>query len=343
MANKVLFMIRGKLGDSLIAFSVLQEYIRQHPADEVHLILRRNYAKLVAGEKGFRLVPYLGRWQIVLWFWLRRLFTSSYDAFVVLWGFGEPVVHFGKLVKARRMIYLDGRYAELFPEFPPETDYERQVDHSWKAAELFSPGLAKPLELRIDSLRSLRKPGQIISICPTASAPERSLDSSIVAVLLSTLHHRYPEHELVLTVNPGEEHLLPADLPFAVTLLTFTSLQQIVDHYQSVGRWFGTDTGLFHLAAAMGVPCEVFFGPTCIESNIMPKQDVTGYKLSGFARFDCKIPCTRPVCLFQAICNESGDGEDYGVDATPAACPLRTFTVEGRLTNRRRYQGIDLE
>ena len=50
-ARRILFVIRGKLGDSLVLYAMVRAYIQAHPQDQVSLLIRRDYALLLKHEK----------------------------------------------------------------------------------------------------------------------------------------------------------------------------------------------------------------------------------------------------------------------------------------------------
>ena len=57
--------------------------------------------------------------RLELLFHLFRLRTQPrFDVLAVLWGFGPPMRTIAKYTRARRKIYLDGRFADAYPEWP---------------------------------------------------------------------------------------------------------------------------------------------------------------------------------------------------------------------------------
>ena len=69
--------------------------------------------------------------------------------------------------------------------------------------------------------------------------------------------------------------------------------------YRAARRWYGTDTGLYHLAVAMGIPATVFFGPTQPQLVVMSEQpEVDRVRLEALGAEHCdEKGCARPrVC-----------------------------------------------
>ena len=54
MRRRVLFVIRGKLGDTLVAFATVRQYSDTFPDDDITLMTRAGYAELLARERGVR-------------------------------------------------------------------------------------------------------------------------------------------------------------------------------------------------------------------------------------------------------------------------------------------------
>lgn len=112
MPRRVLFVIRGKLGDTLVAFATVRRYADAFPDDQVTLLTRSGYAALLGEEKCVRVLGFSNRIGMLLLL-LRLRLEPAFDALLVLWGFGTPIAWIGRLVRARRKIYLDGRYSKI--------------------------------------------------------------------------------------------------------------------------------------------------------------------------------------------------------------------------------------
>ena len=130
MSQRILFVIRGKLGDTLVNFMTVRRYADTYPDDVVWLLTRQNYAALLKNEAGIRMIGFDSRLGMYIrLFWLR--FTQpAFDVLAVLWGFGKPIEVIGRLIKAKRKIYLDGRFGKLFPHSFPffwRWEYRRRI------------------------------------------------------------------------------------------------------------------------------------------------------------------------------------------------------------------------
>lgn len=331
MNQRLLFVIRGKLGDTLVAFSVLRELLLRHPEYEATVIVRRNYLPLLAPAAGlsYTLIPYCGRVQCWWEVFKRRCLRGAWDVCAVLWGTGENLAWLAQASGARRRLYLDERYKNTFPEFPARTPHVRQVDPAWRVARLFDLALPKPEKLVLDSLGQRWRESSAklaIGVCPMSDEKRRNMSPDALRQLLAKLARLYPNIPLYVLLNPGEEALFPQDAPPNAQPRVFHTLDDLVHIYLELQAWYGTDTGLYHLAAGMGIPCTEFFGPTQPGNNAMPAQDNRRMRLAGLGEMHCEEKtCASAVCLNQAIRNFCGLTAPLALDATPAGCPLRAL------------------
>ena len=336
--RKILFVIRGKLGDSLIAYAAVRKYVDEFPRDDVTLLMRRDYARLLEGERGFRLIAFGSRLEML--FHLLRLRTKPrFDVLAVLWGFGPPIRTIAKWTRTRRKIYLDGRFADTYPEWPGISPAGTLVDAAAGVIRKFEPSFTAPSSLSVSSLRS-KKGSADIAIVPLANEPRRNLDGATFDVLLAEVRRRHPAAPIRVLVNPsdrGAGALLARPLPEGVRFVRFSRLEDIVREYRDIAAWYGTDTGLYHLAAAMGIPATVFFGPTQPWKIVMPQQPgATWVRLKVLGDAHCDVTdCANPVCVQQAVVTFSRSGVKVSTLPTPAACPLRAHPDFSEITVQR--------
>lgn len=330
MARSVLFVLRGKLGDTLILFMAVRRFAEQFPLDEITLLVRKDYARLLAGEHGVRLLPFGSRLEMIARLVWLRLRGVSYDVLAVLWGFGPPIRTIARLVAARRKIYVDGRFADLYPEWPELTAAATLVDPAVLVIRCFEPRLQKPDQLHLPSLARLRATaGDAIGVVPIADELRRNFDPATLSALLAEVVRRHPGKPVRVFVNPvntGSAMIINAALPVGIELITFSSLADLLLEYRSLAAWYGTDTGLYHLAAAMGIPSTVFFGPTQPWKIVMAAQSRTTWvRMTVLGRDHCEEKsCARPLCVQGAVASFCGTAPPSTQDDTPAACPLRS-------------------
>lgn len=333
MAHRVLFVIRGKLGDTLVAYASVRAYADRYPQDDVALLVRANYAALLAGERGVRVIGFASRVALLVRLARLALVERPFDALLVLWGFGAPVRRLGRLVRARRKIYLDGRWPEVYPEhaeIPPEP---LQSEPAWRVVRRFAPELPAPQRLLVPSLaarRAAQGAAAAIGIAPLADEPRRLMSVSALRALVREIAARHPGAPIRVFLNRrdiGAAELVAAGVPPGAEFRFFPALEGLVREFCELARLYATDTGLAHLAAAMDIPATVFFGPTQPWKIVMPGEPHTvAVRLAALGGAHCEEKsCTRPLCLAQAVANYCGGAPGIALADTPATCPLRVL------------------
>ena len=331
LPRRILFAIRSKLGDTLISFQCVRAYVDAHPDDSVTLLTRSAYAQLFMRESGVRVIGFdsrIGMAARLLWL---RVTEPAFDILAVLWGSGAPIRLIGQLVKARRKVAWSRRFGPgIFEEAVMPADHFL-IDPAASTIRVFEPGFAAPTRLALPSLAARRAncvDKSAIGIVPIADEARRNLDPAVLAQLLLEVRRRHPTAPMRIFINPGNagsDALIAAPLPPGCEVRTFRDLAALVDQYAQLAAWYGTDTGLYHLAVAVGIPATVFFGPTQPHKIVMPAQSGTRvWRLAVLRDSHCEEKsCRRPLCLHAAVAAWSMGACTTGIDETPIACPLR--------------------
>ena len=326
--RRVLFVLRGKLGDTIVAFATVRAYADAYPGDAVTVLVRGNYAPLFEREAGVRVIGFSSRLAMFAKLALIRGFEPPFDALLVLLGAGPPIARLGRLVRARRKIFLDGRFRDVYPEWPETPEKHLHFEPAWLVARKYAPELAAPQWSCIPSLAARRRPAMVIGIAPISDEPRRTMGPGVVHMLAAALAERHAGHAIHVLVNPADEEakpLLDAGLPSGARFRNFRTLQELVAEFCMLEHLHSTDTGLYHLAAAMGVPVTTYFGPTQPWKNGFPAQPgLTRVRIGALGGEHCEEKgCRRPACLEIAVAACSGARIESGVDATPQGCLLR--------------------
>ena len=327
MSRRILFVLRGKLGDTISAYATVRAYARAHSGDELTLLVRANYAPLFARERGLRLIGFSSRLAMfakLLWLRWRE---PPFDALLVLLGFGPPIRRLGRMVRAARKIYLDDRFRDVYPEWPELPPGHLQSEPAWRIARLFDPGLAQPQQSRIESLAALRRPAGVIGIAPVSDEPRRSMGVQVLRALVASLMERHPGVPVHVLINPSDQDakpLLAAGLPAGAQFRDFPTLEKLFDELGLLEHLHSTDTGLYHLAAAMGVPLTTYFGPTQPERNGFAAQPaLTRVRLAAIGGEHCEEKgCLRPACLEMAVASYMGVRIESDIEGRPPGCLL---------------------
>ena len=337
MARRILFAIRGKLGDSVISFATVRAWADAHPADELTLLVRANYAPLFAREAGIRVIGFASRLAMFAKLVALRWSEPPFDALLVLLGSGAPVRRLGRLVRARRKVFLDARFAEVYPEWPRLPEDHLMPEKAWRVARVCEPSLAPPRRSRIPSLARLRRAAGAIGIAPVADEARRTMNPDAVATLVGVLRARHPGSEIRVLINRDDRDARPLvarGLPPGAAFRPFPSLDALVTELAGLEHLYVTDTGLYHLAVAMGVPCTVFYGPTQPWRNGFPEQpDLVRVRLAALGGEHCEEKgCLHPLCLDQAVVLHCGAPLALDVTPTPAGCLLRRHSPQALAT-----------
>ena len=289
MPRRILFAIRSKLGDTLISYACVRAYVDAHPDDDITLLTRTAYSRLLRDETGLRVIGFDSRIGMFLKLAWLRLTEPAFDILAVLWGSGAPIRRIGQWVNARRKIAWTKRFApELFEEGRLTADHWL-VDPASSVLRMFEPGFQAPRRLLIPSLAAAYGAGtpHAVGVVPVADERRRNFDATTLANLLVDIRRQHPQAPIRIFVNPGNDgaqSLVSQGFPTGVELRSFTRLDDLLVEYRGLVAWYGTDTGLYHLAVSMGIPATVFFGPTQPHKIVMPAQpDACWVRLAGLA------------------------------------------------------------
>jgi ADP-heptose:LPS heptosyltransferase len=333
-SRRVLFVLRGKLGDTVLAFATVRAWADRFPGDEVTLLVRANYAPLFAREAGLRVIGFGSRIAMFARLAWMGIAEPPFDALMVLLGYGRPIERLGRLVRARRKVYLDGRFAGVFPEWPQVPADHLQPEPPWRVAALVAPELPMPRRARIESLAALRTSPKAIGIAPVSDEARRTVGPGVVHELIGALHAQHAGAPIHVIVNRSDRLALPllaTPLPAGAQFRDFPTLERLAGELAGLAHLYSTDTGLYHLAVAMGVPATVFFGPTQPWKIGMPEQpQVSRVRLAALKGEHCEEKgCGAPLCLEQAVRLFIGRPAAVPIEAAPAKCLLRRHPPNG--------------
>jgi ADP-heptose:LPS heptosyltransferase len=348
VSRRVLFVIRGKLGDTISAYATVRAYAEAHPADAITLLVRANYAPLFAREAGLRLIGFASRIAMfakLLWL---RWTEPPFDALLVLLGFGPPIRRLGRLVRAARKVYLDGRFRDVYPEWPELPPDHLQSEPAWRIARVFAPDLAQPQRVHIQSLAALRAPRgsspPVIGIAPVSDEPRRSMGPAVLRSLIESLAREHAGSAIHVLVNHADADAQPllamaraGGLPARAQFRPFPTLEDLFVELARLDHLHATDTGLYHLAAAMGVPLTTYFGPTQPHRNGFPSQPgLARVRIAALGGEHCEEKgCLRPVCLEIPVARHHGvEPPAYDLGERPPGCLLRAHAREDLLQIR---------
>jgi len=238
-----------------------------------------------------------------------------------------------RFARTRRPIHFNARYPGVFTEHAELPRAHTLIAPALAVIEKFAPGMPAPDRLELPQLAARRARGaqDAIGLVPVADELRKNWDPAALSAMIGLVRERRPGRAVRVFVNPanaGADSILGLKFREGVELKTFSALPELVEEYARLEAWYGTDTGLYHLAAAMGIPATVVFGPTQPWKIVMPAQpDATWVRLRVLGEEHCEVTaCARPLCLEQAVASYCGRASATSLADTPPACPLRAHS-----------------
>jgi ADP-heptose:LPS heptosyltransferase len=330
--KRVFVMIRDKLGDTVIAFQALSEYSAAHPEDHLTVMVHKHYLPLFEREAGYHFVPYASSFQAFTWAIWQRIILRRYDVILVLRGTGIKVISIARILSGKLRIHALNRYPDVFPDTPPDpgcelTSKEHHIEAAMRALRSLDPELSYPERLHLQGLATYLMEKEAVVICPVSDEVRRTLSRDDVMRMLPEIRKRHRERKIwILVRNSGEGGFFAGDFAGA-EVHPFQTVTGFLTLFGKADAYYGVDTGLYHVAAAMGIPAVVFFGPSQPYRVIMPAQKTEAVRLVPLGSRHCENKaCPDPVCIHQAVADWSG--VVLAKSPLPVRCPLDPNNTE---------------
>ncbi len=269
-AKEILIVASTFLGDMIMTLPLVAAVCGRYPQANVTLLVRKEYLALAEKVKGVRhVIP-----EPTAYMELREiaaLVPNKFDiAFVPFETKHLPLM---AALNVREIVSFDdphGRHSHLidrmipFPTDKPELTHQSWLSLRLLGSDLQFPGLRPPyLDLStIPEPQRISRPYVVMHI--GARSPLRQWLPERYAQVIDALHQRGVE--TVLTGTDDDALLstrLIALLPPHVTLTNLvgqTSLLGLAKRIERARAVFGADTGILHLAKALGLPVVVLIG-----------------------------------------------------------------------------------
>ncbi|HEY2797247.1 MAG TPA: lipopolysaccharide heptosyltransferase II [Thermoanaerobaculia bacterium] len=258
------------IGDAVMSLPVLRALRRRHPGDRLAVLARSGPAAVYRAEGSADQV--LGRGALLPD--ARRARAGEFDEVWLLPNSFRAAL-LALLSRApRRLGYATDRRGALLTEAlppPPGTehqlrDYDALLLHAGVPPDTDPPALPiPPTERARAALSAASVPAGFVVLCPgSATAPEKRWPATRYAALAGLL--AATEIPCVVAVGPSERELgrtvsaaSPVPLPVIGADLDPMELAGLLSLARAV---VSNDSGPAHLAAAVGTPTVVLFGPT---------------------------------------------------------------------------------
>jgi len=274
--KRYLILRPGAIGDAIVTLPTVQRLRAQEAETEVHLVVGAAAATLLAGRCAAKAVESyeLPRWS--------GLFTPEMPAELrsFLQGWEAILLYLpGHAAVAQRVAAACDARVIAWPPLPPAGTRVAMAWHLQGAlAEL---GLAPRADLpRVTLLAEdvafaerywqehslpCRAGTPVIALHPGSGSARKNWPAARYAALATHLHQRYGAHILAVA-GPADEAVVQ-DMRHTwrnapLTLAQNLTLPEVAALLARCHCFIGNDSGIAHLAAALGVPTVALFGPT---------------------------------------------------------------------------------
>lgn len=294
--GSVLIINNGRLGDFVSSFALINPI--KSISDRVDIICRDTYKEIIDNEEN------------LFWVTSAQAFGNEYNLLLDLTSTSNTraistKVNAHKKVGTYRSVihkfrsHLLGTYTHNIKSIPfshfthTQKYYDRFADEAGvKCHE--APVLNRLLSPKISSIYDIRSLTPIIGIHVSATDPVRQLPLELVSEIIS-----YIGLLGGASVHIGEKeraHEIALNLPY--TYYKEESISELVAMLSQVDYFIGGDSGVLHLAGALGTRSLGLYGPNLSSKFGPPGKSVTFLELD----LDCR-PCTNTVgCEYNIRC-----------------------------------------
>ena len=276
--RSVLLVSTTGLGDTIISTGAVALAGQAWPEARLHLLVHQRWAALfTACPRLASIIPYPGKFKGVAGL-VRRLRAIEPDLALVLHHNDPDVLPLVWLSRARHLVCREGtRFPFLLDTAVPLTDPRRHIAERRQdvvravAGDLPSLGLELflPDETRAWAEDFWRRAGiapeeRLIALNPGGSRQAKQWPAENWIALLRSLDGR-PGSRTALLGSPAEEPAMRALREAAgrpnLPLVAQGDVLRVAGLLARASALVGPDSGLAHMAAALGVPEVVIFGP----------------------------------------------------------------------------------
>ncbi len=311
--RRVLIIRPGGIGDAVLFIPLLQQLRRAWPEAQLDLLVERRNAGVVREAGLADAVLCYDRFPRDLWRALRGDYdvvvdTEQYHCLsaVIAAATGAPRrIGFGTNAR-RRLLTQSLPYSQELYEVHSFLSLAQAATGrapNWDPERPFYPVSAEGLAFATETLRPLAG-RKLVAIHPGASIPERRWPVKRYAALAQSL----AADGLGLVILGGRADRAAAEAIEAalvglayVNLAGRTTLAQVAAVVSKMSVYVSADTGVLHLAYAVGTPTVHLFGP-----GVLTKWGPPGRRFTSIAAHAPCSPCTiygyTPPCCQGMIC-----------------------------------------
>lgn len=305
---RILILRGGALGDFLLTLPAIRALRRHWPLATIELIGHAAMAELALVAGLINRVRSLDASGMSEWFvpnhiWAERerVDIASFDLILSYLNDADGVVQAN----------LRAAGAKQVVACAPIVASGHAVDHFMRpltSLEISAPSAAKPLlpwpaalrEQGLHGLKELGLAGDVISLHPGSGSSRKNWPVEKFALLADHIRRSMSARPLFIL---GEADLaaaraLPSLAP-AVPVLANRPLKEVAAILAVSRGYVGNDSGITHLAAALGVPVVALFGPT--DADMWGPRGANVGILRGHAPTSEALSAIAPDAVFQAL------------------------------------------
>jgi len=256
---KILFITATNLGDGILSTGALDHLIRQHPGAEITVACGPVLAGIFAAAPGVRNVipmkkePYAGHWRKLA----KATFRQRWDIVVDLRN---------SLVS--RLLLSKKTY--VWEKHDQNKHKVEQIADILGVAPAPSPCIWFTPDILAEAERTIPEGEPVVAIAPAARWRGKTWPTENFVGLIGHLTASYgliPKARVAVFAAPGEENIaytvlnqIPQERQ--INMIAKLSPLQAAAAISRCSLYIGNDSGLTHLAAAVGAPTLALFGPT---------------------------------------------------------------------------------
>lgn len=142
--------------------------------------------------------------------------------------------------------------------------------------------------------------GDVISLHPGSGSPRKNWPVEQFALLADRVRRSMSAQPLFILgeADATLARALPRLTP-AVPVLTNRTLKEVASVLAASRGYVGNDSGITHLAAALGIPCVALFGPT--DASVWGPRGANVVILQGHAPTSEALAAIEPAAVLQAL------------------------------------------
>ncbi|MFH1758153.1 MAG: glycosyltransferase family 9 protein [Pseudomonadota bacterium] len=272
--EKILIIHSGGIGDLLLALPAMRIFRRAFPSSTLGIMGRPERMSLIAFDLQTRSISSIDQSGMAYFYAVGEPFPARLSEFFSSFG---VILLFGKAsgsVLAQNLKKAGAERVILLPGFPPEDFQIHVVDYlvdSLKVSGIEGENSLSSLRLPEDAMGfargflgnlGLKEGDRVLVIHPGSGSPAKNWSPENFARVADRVSERSKVLLISGPANDGVEEVRRALKKADSFVVDNLPLLQLAALLQRSTAYLGNDSGITHLAAALGMPTVAIFGPT---------------------------------------------------------------------------------